>query len=145
MVPIFLSSIGSAIYGILRNLLAPTNLKDKPFMDIIAALRNHYEPKPLIIEERFYFHRRNQVSGESIIKYVVEVQWLASKCDFGVYLEEALRGRLVCGLLSETIQRALLSEVDLTLKLAVEVAQGMEAAHKHVVEVVPGTTKMPNP
>ena len=131
MVPVFLSSVGSATYEILWNLLAPTNLKDKPFVDIITALKKHFEPKPLIIME-IHFHRQNQVSGESIAEYVVELRRLASKCDFGAYLEEALRSRLVCGLLSVTIQRALLSEVDLTLKHAVEVVPGMEAAHRNV-------------
>ena len=50
---------------------------------------------------------------------------------FKAYLEEALRDRLVCGLLSETIQRALLAEADLTLQRAFEVAQSMETAHKN--------------
>ena len=69
--------------------------------------------------------------GESIATYVVELRRLASKCEFKAYLEEALRDRLVCGLLSETIQRALLAEADFTLQRAIEVAQSMEAAHKN--------------
>ena len=122
-VPIFLTSVGSETYGTLRNLLAPANPKDKSFADIVAALKGHFEPKPLIIAERFHFHRRNQGSGESIATYVAELRRLASKCEFKAYLEEALRDRLVCGLLSETIQRALLAEADLTLQRAIEVAQ----------------------
>ena len=42
-------------YGTLRNLLAPANPKDKYFADIFAALKGHFEP--LIIAERFHFHR----------------------------------------------------------------------------------------
>ena len=71
-------------------------------MDIIAALKEHYEPKPLIITEIFHFHERKQASGESIAKYVSELRRLASKYDFGAYLEETLCDRLVCGLLSVT-------------------------------------------
>ena len=56
-IPVFLSSVGSATYGILWNLLGLTNLKDKPFVDIVAALREPYKPKPLIIVETFHFHR----------------------------------------------------------------------------------------
>lgn len=103
------------------------NPKEKSFVDIVAALKDYYEPKPLITVERFHFHRRNQASGESIAAYVAELRLLASKCEFGAYLKEALHDRLVCGLLSEVIQRALLSEVDLTLKRVVEIAQGMKA------------------
>ena len=50
---------------------------------------------------------------------------------FKAYLEGALRDRLVCNLLSETIQRALLAEANLTLQWAIEVALSMEAAHKN--------------
>ena len=39
--------------------------------------------------------------------------------------------RLVCGLRSENIQKRLLSEADLTLVRAVEISQGMEAAHQN--------------
>lgn len=42
-----------------------------------------------------------------------------------------MRDRLVCGLRSESTQKRLLSEADLTLARAVEIAQSMEAAHKN--------------
>ena len=53
-------------------------------------------------------------------------------CEFGDYLEEALRDRFVCELRSETTQKQLLTEVDLTFKQAVEVAKGIEAADKNL-------------
>ena len=37
----------------------------------------------------------------------------------------------MCGLKSEVMQKRLLSEVDLTLKRAIEIAQGIEAAEQH--------------
>ena len=37
----------------------------------------------------------------------------------------------ICELKSEVMQRGLLSKVDLTLKQAVEIAQGIEAAEQH--------------
>ena len=54
---------------------------------------------------------------------------LTTNCDFGDYLE-ALRDRFVCGLRSETTQKQLLTETELTFTCAVEVAKGMEAAEK---------------
>ena len=63
--------------------------------------------------------------------YVAELRRLATHCAFEAYLEEALRDRLVCGLRSESTQKRLLSEADLTLAWAVEIAQSMEAAHKN--------------
>ena len=43
--------------------------------------------------------------------------------------------RLVCGVNEETIQRCLLAESGLTLKKAVGIAQGLEAAARNVREI----------
>ena len=61
----------------------------------------------------------------------MELRRLATHCEFGDYLDQALRDRLVCGIRSENIQKHLLIEADLTLTQAVELAQGMEAAHQN--------------
>ena len=60
------------MYGTLQNMLAPANPKDKYFSVIFEALKGLFEPKPLIIAERFHLHRRNQVSSESIAVYVAD-------------------------------------------------------------------------
>ena len=60
--------------------------------------------------------------------YVAELRRLAIHCEFGDYLDQALRDRLVCGLCNEHTQ---LVEADLTLAKAVSLAQGMEAADKN--------------
>ena len=88
-VPVFLNSVGGTAYGVLRNLVAPNNPMDKTFDEIIAKLTEHYDPKPLIIVERYHFHKRNQASGESIAEYVAELRRLAAKCNFGTHLDDA--------------------------------------------------------
>ena len=66
--------------------MAPDNTKDKSFETIKAHL------KPLIITRRFHFHRRDQAPGSRISART----WrLGSKCNFGAYLDQALRDRLV--------------------------------------------------
>ena len=129
-VPSFLSLIGGKTYAILKNLVAPTLLKDKTFDELVAALKGHFEPKPLVIAERFHFHRRAQAEGESIKEYMAELCRLTTHCKFGTFLDEVLRDRLICGLRSEGIQKKLLTEVHLTLARAVELSVGMEAAEK---------------
>lgn len=57
--------------------------------------------------------------GESIVDYEAKLQ---IHCKFDNYLDQALRDRLVCGLRSEGIQKCLLTEADLTLKKALELA-----------------------
>ena len=78
--------------------MAPKLPKEKTFDELVAALKGHFEPKPLVIAERFYFHRRAQAEGESIKEYMAELRRLTTHCEFGAFLDEALRDRLVCGL-----------------------------------------------
>ena len=127
---VFLSSIGGKTYGLLRNLLAPTLPKDKSLTEVIAILQKHFDPKPAVIAERFKFHKREQLPGESLADYIAELRRLATHCEFGGYLDDALRDRLVCGLHSEGTQRRLLTVKNLTLQEAIETALSMEAAEK---------------
>ena len=52
-------------------------------------------------------------------------------CDFGDYVNQALKDRLICRIRSENIQKCLLIEADFILTRAVQLAQGMEAAHQN--------------
>ena len=121
--------IGAKTYTLLRSLALP---QDKSFDELQQHLKHHFEPEPLVIAERFRFHRRDQVADESIAKYLAELKRLTTHCKFGVFLDEALRDRMVRGLRSEMItQKRLLDEPKLTLEKALEVAQGIEAAVRH--------------
>jgi len=51
-------------------LVVPTGLRDKAFKDLAKLLKNHFKPKPLIIAERFTFHRQ---AGETVIEYLAEL------------------------------------------------------------------------
>ena len=64
--------------------------------------------------------------------HLSELRALAQWCKFGDTLDDMLRDRLVCGVNEETIQRRLLAESGLTLKKALEIAQGLEAAARNV-------------
>ena len=61
---------------------------------------------------------------------MVELKKLSANCDFGNFLTEALRDRLVCGWRSNNIQKKLLAEVDLTFEGAVRISVTMETADK---------------
>jgi len=62
--------IGPKIYTLLHDLLALDKSQDKSLADLFEMLKKHYEPKPVIIVERFRFHRQDQASGESIAEYL---------------------------------------------------------------------------
>ena len=127
-VPVFLSVLGGKTYSLLRSLLSPALPKDKTFDELVTELKSHFEPKKVVIVERFNYYRRNQQVGENVATYVAELRRLATDCAFNAYLNDALRDKFVCGLRSEATQRRLLAEKDLTFVKAVEIAQGMEAA-----------------
>ena len=135
-VAVLLTVIGTKAYTLLRNIIAPNKPASKEYGALVEALRAHLDPKPIVIAERFKFHRRNQREGESVAQYIAELRKLSTHCEFQDYLDQAIRDRLlVCGLSSEAIQKRLLSEKKLTLAAAQEIALGMEAAAKEATEL----------
>ena len=69
-------------------------------------------------------------------EYVAELRRLATTCEFGMFLNEALSDRLFFyGQREEAMQRRLLAEPNLDLKRACELAQGMEAANRNAKEI----------
>ncbi|XP_026142558.1 uncharacterized protein K02A2.6-like [Carassius auratus] len=129
-VPVLLSVIGGKTYGLLRSLIAPEKPGEKSFKHITDTLQQHFSPKPLVIAERFRFHRRNQEESESVTQYVAVLRGLSEHCEFGGHLDDALRDRFVCGLKSEATQKRLLTESTLTFQRAVELAVSMETASR---------------
>ena len=69
------------------------------------------------------------------MSYVAELRKLATHCNFGGNLNEALRDRLVCGLRNMQIQKRLLSEAKLKYSKAVEIAVAMETAIRDASEL----------
>ena len=134
-VPTLLSVIGGKTYTLLRNLSAPVKPAERSFKEIVELLRKHLSPKPLVIAERFRFHRRDQLSGESISNYVAELKKLSEHCAFGDSLKDSLRDRLVCGMRNENIQKKLLSVAELTFDRAFEIAIAMETAARDAIEL----------
>ena len=65
-VPVFLNAVGKQHYQLLANLFSPDRPASKPLAEIVATLKGHYEPKPIVIAERFNFHRRQQSGSETV-------------------------------------------------------------------------------
>ena len=127
--------VGAKTYSLMSDLVAPAKPATKTYADLVAVVKGHLKPKPLVIAERFKFHCRNQGESESVAQYMVELRKLADKCHFEGYLEEALRDRLVCGLRNEAIQRRLLTIDGLNLDNAYKTAHGMETAQQHASQL----------
>ena len=134
-VPAILSLMGSKTYGLLRSLCSPAKPSQKTFTGIVKILQEHLSPKPLVIAERFRFHKRRQLEGESISSFLASLKKLSEYCEFGTNLNDSLRDRFVCRLSNELIQKRLLSEADLSLSKASEIALAMETAAKDSQEL----------
>ena len=52
-VPPLLTLVGAKVYGTLRSLVAPNLPKHKDYGNLADALKQHFDPKPLVIAERF--------------------------------------------------------------------------------------------
>ena len=100
-VPIFLSFIGGKTYSVLRDLLAPVKLREKSFSALASELTKHFQPRKIVIAERFHFHRRNQAPEKNVAEFLAQLRKLAKYCELGDHLNEALRDRFVCRLKSK--------------------------------------------
>ena len=132
-----LSLVGPRTYDLLKNLCAPELPKEKDFKTLSDLLSKHFNPKPLVIAERFQFHKRDMKVGETVLQYIAELRKLASYCKFDANLNDSLRDRFVCGLRYENIQKRLLSESELTLDKAIELAIAMETAASDASDIEP--------
>nr|CAI5855280.1 unnamed protein product [Callosobruchus analis] len=103
-VAMLLTLIGGEAYCILKDLLAPTLPSEKTYAELGAELKRHYSPKRLTIAERYNFYTAFQ-NEEDIRSFVSCLKGLAKFCDFGSFLDDALRDRLVCGVKSDAIKR----------------------------------------
>jgi len=128
----FISIIGPALFTTLKDLLHPKKISEVSYDDMVKILKAHFVPKCNITYERFVFYKRLQKEGESILEYSCQLKKLATKCNFGSFLNEALRDKFLCGLRSSTIQSKLLAEGDsLTFENALELALVVENADKN--------------
>ncbi|XP_022798026.1 uncharacterized protein LOC111336238 [Stylophora pistillata] len=126
-----ISVIGSKAYDVLSDLCSPEAPSEKTYGDLATILKDHFAPKKLLIAERYQFHNCIQLEGESISTFAAKLKHLASTCNFGTHLNEALRDRLVCGLRNKEIQKKLLTE-EHNFDEALTKALGAEAAQTDV-------------
>lgn len=111
---VFLILIGGEAYNTLKDLLSPNLPSAKTYAELKEALRNHYCPKKLVIAERYKFYSAQQDPAEDIKSFAAKFKNLSNSCQFGNFLDEALRDRFVCGFRSEKSKRKLLTEDNLT-------------------------------
>ena len=101
----FVTLLGQDTFAKLKTLASPTAISELTLDAIKQHLRNYFCPPTMEIAE---FLKRNQKEQESATDYMSELRRLAKTCDFGVYLDTALRDQFVCGLWDVRCQQDLL-------------------------------------
>ena len=127
---LFLTLVGQATFAKLRDLPSPREITDISLDDIMELLKAHYRPQIVEIAERFKFFKRTQGISEGTNDFMAALRRLAKTCNFGQYLDSALRDQFVCGLRDEKCQRELLCIQDLTANIALQKATAAEAVVK---------------
>ncbi|KAK3768859.1 hypothetical protein RRG08_041521 [Elysia crispata] len=132
---VLLSFMSVKPYKLLSNLVAPRKAGECSYTEIVDVLKNHHNPRPSTIVQRFKFNTRVHGASESIRTFVAELKRLSEFCEYNDSLEEMLRDRLVCGINNRRIQQRLLSERSLTFAKALHIAQAMEAAAEGIEDL----------
>ena len=87
---VLLSLLGGKVYG---TLYVISHSREQPSGkscdELKTVVKAHYEPKLIIIEEHFHFHKRNQKA--SIAEFVAKLKRLEATSEFGQYLNNAFR------------------------------------------------------
>ena len=135
---IFITLIGEQAYSLLRSVLAPEKPNTKSYEELSKTLCDHLKPKPLVIAERYKFNDRKQHEGEDLSGFIAAIRKMSVTCDFGDFLEEALRDRLIHGMQNDRIRKRLLIEKDLDFRKAIEISRSLECAEKEIKEMSAG-------
>ncbi|XP_047523574.1 uncharacterized protein LOC125062003 [Pieris napi] len=138
--PTLIAAMGDESYELLSNLTSPDLPSSKTYTEVVSVIKNHLQPKPSFISQRYHFRQRRQNAGESISQYISELKKMAKYCEFKTALEDNLRDQLICGLRSELIRQRLFAEENLVYGKAVTIACAMEAAEKDAAAVEQKTT-----
>ena len=134
---LFLSRIGREVFAKVKTLASPRSLADLNLPQIMELMQEHYKKDTIEIAERFKFFKRVQQEQETLANYLAELRKLAKHCNFGNYLDTALRDQLVCGLRDRKTQRELLCTPNLTLAMASEKARATETATRETQQLNP--------
>ena len=132
---IFLPVCGSKVYKLICDLLAPAKPDTKSLKDLVELVKNHVQPKPSEIVQRYKFHSCFRSKDQSNSDYVAHLRHLSFDCNFGDTLDAMLRDRFVCGVNDERIERRLLAEKELAFEKALTNAKLMEQATKNVSDL----------
>ncbi|XP_077520094.1 uncharacterized protein LOC144129909 [Amblyomma americanum] len=129
-------------YSLQRSLLTLKTPNQVSIDEIFTVLSGHYILKPSVAVFRFRFriNSRSCQPEESVSDYIESLKKLSANYEYGTFLPDMPRERLVCGINDAPMQRRMLEELDLTFESAVKVLVAIETTKKRLkhVDASPG-------
>lgn len=101
----------------------------------MAALENYFKPNRNVVYERYIINSCEKNTGESIDSFFTRLRKYASSCEFGLINDEAIRDRLVIGLIDKGAKRKLLREKTLTLDKWLDIACSEEITSQQLASI----------
>ena len=71
---VLLRVVGAETYQLMRSLTAPQKPTEKSFEQLVTIVKEHHNPRPSVILQRFKFGSRKQKPRESIATFVSELR-----------------------------------------------------------------------
>lgn len=103
--------------------LREENFAKKAFEEVIAMCKKLLIDKRNIHTERYEFNTRKQKKREKLQDFAIELEIMAEDCDFGEFLDQALRDQFIAGLLDPSIRKKFFTlESTLSFKEVVDIA-----------------------
>ena len=104
------------------------------YSDTVEKLTAHFTPAVNIPYARHLFREATQRSDEATLQYVTRLRELSSDCDFGVDTDGHIRDQVIEKCCNKTLRLKYLTNIDITLKIILEMAEAHETAHRHASE-----------
>lgn len=112
----------AAVPGENGQILSPAESREDPEC-LKRKFREVCNPQQNKTMERHKFHSRNQKQGENVDAFISDLRIKAKSCRFGELTDELICDRIVCGVNSESLRKALLRDSDLTLAKAISICR----------------------
>ena len=103
-----ISLLSKTVYSTLKTLCLPDTLSGKKYTEICDLLEGHYKPKTSKTTATYLFRQMTQKTGESVTDFAHRLKREAVACDFGSFLDRALRDQFITGLRNLALQKQIL-------------------------------------
>ncbi|CAC5410926.1 unnamed protein product [Mytilus coruscus] len=99
---------------------------------VLQAFDGYCNPKRNETVERYRFNMRNQNREETFDKYVIELNILATTCNYGALQESLIRDKIICGIEDSHLRERLLRVIDLDLPKCLQISKAAELSKERI-------------